>query len=237
VAEGRERTPAGPGPTAAELRAGTDDLRTELAALRAGLADSADGLDPGLSALAADVFEPVYERWLRVAASGLEHVPAAGPALLVGGAGGLLPADAAALKLAVLRRSSAGRPLRVLVPDWMLAVPLLGPLLLATGEAPADAALELLRRGELVAVPGLPQPAAAAAALEVGAPLLPVHVEAPVLPGLGALLLPGRWRIEILPPVLTAGLERDADVARRLAVDVRERLDAASVQAEGPPPR
>ena len=44
------------------------------------------------------------------------------------------------LKLAVLRRSPAGRPLRVLVAGLAAPVPLLGPLLIATGEAPAVAA-------------------------------------------------------------------------------------------------
>ena len=89
----------------------------------------------------------------------------------------------------------------------------------------------LLRRGELVAAPGLPQASAAAAALELGAPLVPVHVEAPSLPGIGALLLPGRWRVELLEPVATAGAgdPDDPEVARRLAIDVRERLDAAAL--------
>jgi 1-acyl-sn-glycerol-3-phosphate acyltransferase len=235
VAEGRERTAAGLSPTPGEIRAGAEHLRAELAAMRAGLDAGADGLDPAISTLAADVFEPVYERWLRVEASGLEHVPEEGPALLVGGPGGLLPVDGAVLKLAVLRRSPARRTVRVLVPDWLLALPLIGPLLLATGEAPAEAARALLRRGELVAVPGLPQVGAAAAALEAGAPLLPVLVEAPSLPLIGPLLLPGRWRIELLAPIATAGAGPPGDpaVAQRLAVDVRERLDAAAVRPAG----
>jgi hypothetical protein len=236
VAEGRESTAAPRPPDAAAIRADAEGLKGELAALKAGLDTGADGLDPGLSELAADVFEPVYDHWLRVEARGLEHVPDTGPALLVGGVGGLLPAEGAVLKLAVLRRSAAGRPLRVLVADWLLSVPLLGPLLVATGEAPADAVRALLVRGELVAVPGLPQASAVAAALEVGAPLVPVHVEAPTLPGIGALLVPGRWRVELLQPVATAGAgdPHDPEVARRLAIDVRERLDAAAVRAEGP---
>jgi 1-acyl-sn-glycerol-3-phosphate acyltransferase len=234
VAEGRESTAASRRPGAARLRADAEALRDELDALRADLAAGPDGLDPGVSALAADVFEPVYDRWLRVEARGLEHVPEEGPALLVGGAGGLLPAEGAVLKLAVLRRSAAGRPLRVVVPDWLLALPLVGPLLLATGEAPAEAARALLARGELVAVPGLPQTGAAAAALELGAPLIPVHVQAPTLPGIGALLVPGRWRVELLEPVVTAGAgdPTDPEVAHRLAIDVRERLDAAAT--DGP---
>jgi 1-acyl-sn-glycerol-3-phosphate acyltransferase len=237
VAEAWESTAAPRPPEADRLRADAEAVRDELAELRAGLDTGADGLDPGLSALAADVFEPVYERWLRVEARGLEHVPETGPALLVGGAGGLVPTEGAVLKLAVLRRSPAARPLRVLVPDWLLAVPLLGPLLVATGEAPRDAARALLQRGELVAVPGLPQADAAAAALEHGAPLVPVQVQAPSLPGIGTLLLPGRWRVRVLPPVETAGAGEpgDPEVARRLAIDVRERLDAAALGTEPPP--
>jgi hypothetical protein len=202
VAEGRDRASAAPAATPAELRAGAGEVQAELAALRATLETAEDGVDPVLSVLAADVFEPVYERWLRVDATGLEHVPAEGPALLAGGGSGLLPVEGAVLKLAVLRRSPARRAVRVLVPPWLLSLPLVGPLLEATGEAAEDPdqALELLARGELVAVPGLSEGAAAAIAHEAGAPLLPVVVSAPRVPLLGALLLPG-WRVQVLEPV------------------------------------
>jgi hypothetical protein len=202
VAEGRDRASAAPAATPAQLRADAGQLQAELAALRATLPAAEDGVDPVLSVLAADVFEPVYERWLRVDTAGLEHVPAEGPALLAGGGSGLLPVEGAVLKLAVLRRSPARRALRVLVPTWLVSLPIVGPLLQATGEAAEDPgqALELLARGELVAVPGLSEAEAAAIAHEARVPLLPVVVSAPRVPLLGALLLPG-WRVEVLEPV------------------------------------
>src|SRR4051794_30374507 len=68
-----------------DLRADARQLQAELDALRDDLGGVADAFDPGLSALAADVFEPVYSRWLHVDAHGLEHVPGSGAALVVGG--------------------------------------------------------------------------------------------------------------------------------------------------------
>ena len=85
---------------------------------------------------------------------GLEHVPAAGSALVVANHSGVLPFDALMLQVGILDGHPAARNLRLLSADLIYSVPLLGRVAKASGHVPANPAEadRLLRAGELVGV-------------------------------------------------------------------------------------
>ena len=94
----------------------------------------------------------VYRRYWRVDASGLEHLPERGAALLVSNHSGVLPLDGAMILLAVHEQTD--RFARALIADWFGSLPVLSWLLRRTGGTVGhpDDSLRLLRRGELVLV-------------------------------------------------------------------------------------
>jgi 1-acyl-sn-glycerol-3-phosphate acyltransferase len=112
------------------------------------------GHDPRATARWEPLLELLYSRWFRCEASGLEHVPSHGPALLVGNHAGTLPFDSAMIVHAVRRDHPARRDVRPLVEDAVFHLPWLGPLINRIGgvRADPDNAERLLARGELVAV-------------------------------------------------------------------------------------
>jgi 1-acyl-sn-glycerol-3-phosphate acyltransferase len=97
---------------------------------------------------------PLYRRYWRVQASGLDHVPAESAALLVANHAGTLPFDAIMLKVALLDEHPAHRHLRELAADLALRIPGVGPLARKCGNTlvHADDAGRLLGEGELVGV-------------------------------------------------------------------------------------
>lgn len=133
--------------------AGTRRLGTPHMRGRSGEIDPF-GLDPEYEARWHRFFDFLYETYWRVDARGVEHIPAEGPALLVGNHAGLVPYDAMMLKYAVLRHSPVRRGVRPLVPDFVFHFPFLGVLLNRLGGVRAcpENAERLLERGELVAV-------------------------------------------------------------------------------------
>ena len=113
------------------------------------------GFDPGLANALAPVLDFLFDVWWRVRSTGLEHVPAAGPALVVANhAGSLFPFDASMIATAIRRHHGAERWPRFLVLDWALSLPLVGGLIRGAGgvaASPANAA-ELLSDEQLVIV-------------------------------------------------------------------------------------
>jgi len=89
-----------------------------------------------------------------VQATGLEHVPARGRALLVANHAGTLPYDSAMVMHAVRRDHPARRDVRPLVEDTVFHLPFLGPIMNRIGGVRADPenAERLLVKDELVAV-------------------------------------------------------------------------------------
>ncbi len=138
----------------------------------------------------------LYRHWFRVRMRGLEHVPAAGPALVVANHSGVLPFDAIMLQAGVFSEHPAHRNLRLLGADLVYALPLLSRLARASGHIRADPvqAHRLLGDGELVGVfpegfKGIGKPFSeryrlqrfgrggfAATALRAGAPIIPCAV-------------------------------------------------------------
>jgi 1-acyl-sn-glycerol-3-phosphate acyltransferase len=111
------------------------------------------GFDPEFAAAAEPLFSFLYDRWWRVTATGTEHVPRDGRALLVANHAGVLPWDAAMMATA-LRRAGIGRAPRFLVLDWAFSLPWVAVAIRRNGGVPASPynALRLLRQDHLVMV-------------------------------------------------------------------------------------
>jgi 1-acyl-sn-glycerol-3-phosphate acyltransferase len=110
------------------------------------------GLHPPALARALALAEPLYRRWFRVSAYGIEHVPATGAAILVANHSGALPIDAAMLLVDVVRRTS--RVPRIVADRFVPVLPVIGELFARAGVVVGTRAnvRVLLERGELVAI-------------------------------------------------------------------------------------
>lgn len=110
------------------------------------------GLRPATLARAVALAGPLYRRWFRVAAHGAEHVPAAGPAILIANHAGALPIDAAMLCVDVVTRT--GRIPRVIADRFVPRLPIIGTLLARLGAVVGSRAnvRVLLERGELIVI-------------------------------------------------------------------------------------
>jgi 1-acyl-sn-glycerol-3-phosphate acyltransferase len=99
-------------------------------------------------------FQFLYALWWRVEPSGVEHVPATGPALVVANHSGVLPYDGAMIKLAIRHEHPARRECRLLALDMFALLPFLAPLLAKSGEVRAsqENGERLLQQGQLVGV-------------------------------------------------------------------------------------
>jgi 1-acyl-sn-glycerol-3-phosphate acyltransferase len=111
------------------------------------------GYDPDFAAAAEPLLSFLYDRWWRVTATGTEHVPREGRALLVANHAGVLPWDAAMMTTA-LRRAGVVRDPRFMVLDWAFGLPWVAPAIRRNGGVPASPynALRLLRQDHLVMV-------------------------------------------------------------------------------------
>jgi 1-acyl-sn-glycerol-3-phosphate acyltransferase len=99
-------------------------------------------------------FRPLYDKWFRVEATGLQHVPSSGGALVVANHSGTIPLDAVMTSLALLDHHPAHRHLRMLGADLVFRTPGLGSLARKSGQTLAcnPDAERLLGDGELVGV-------------------------------------------------------------------------------------
>jgi 1-acyl-sn-glycerol-3-phosphate acyltransferase len=109
------------------------------------------GLDPEFRRSWLAPLRFVFERYWRVAVSGMENVPDDGPVLIVANHSGAVPADAFMLSVALELRKPA-RTLRVLYDRFVDALPVIGPAYRRLGAVSASLpnAEELLARGEAV---------------------------------------------------------------------------------------
>lgn len=112
------------------------------------------GRDPVFADTLRPFFEFLYGVWWRVETSGIEHIPAQGPALVVTNHSGVLPYDGAMVKLAIQHHHPARRECRMLILDMFALLPFLAPTFMKYGEVRAhpDNAERLLGKGELVGV-------------------------------------------------------------------------------------
>jgi 1-acyl-sn-glycerol-3-phosphate acyltransferase len=110
------------------------------------------GLDRSFRAYTLPIFRFMFEQYWRVGVSGLEHVPASGPALVVANHSGAVPADAFMLAAALELRHPERRCLRVLYDKFVDALPIVGDVYRRLGAVSASFpnAERLLQRGEIV---------------------------------------------------------------------------------------
>lgn len=119
---------------------------------------SEDTDDFGADRRFAETLEPLleflYAVWWRVETSGIEHVPAEGPGLVVANHSGVLPYDGIMTQLAIRHEHPARRVCRMLALDMFALLPILAPMLAKSGSVRANPANaeRLLKRGELVGV-------------------------------------------------------------------------------------
>ena len=113
------------------------------------------GFDPELTEhVLLALVRPLYDRYFRVEARGLENVPAEGGALLVANHSGTIPLDSVMTQIALLDHHPAHRHLRMLGADLVFSTPVISELARKTGTTlacNADAE-RLLHKGELVGV-------------------------------------------------------------------------------------
>ncbi|MDA3649091.1 acyltransferase family protein [Saccharopolyspora indica] len=100
------------------------------------------------------LLRPFYDKWFRVEAIGLEHVPGDRGALVVANHSGTLPWDALMTTVALHDHHPASRHLRMLGADLVFQLPVLGALARKAGHTLAcnPDAERLLTGGELVGV-------------------------------------------------------------------------------------
>lgn len=112
------------------------------------------GFDEEFAEAVRPVFDFLYERWWRVGAAGLHHVPSHGRALLAANHAGILPWDATMMAVALLHEHPLPRYPRFLVLNWAFDLPWVSVVLRKVGGVVASPynALRLLEQDELVAV-------------------------------------------------------------------------------------
>lgn len=112
------------------------------------------GFDPQWTESLLIAFKMLYRDYWRVETTGVEHVPAAGRALLVANHAGVLPWDGTMIKTAVFVEHPRPRHVRALVASQFMGMPALSWFLRRTGQAVGhpDDTRRLLERDELVLV-------------------------------------------------------------------------------------
>jgi 1-acyl-sn-glycerol-3-phosphate acyltransferase len=143
-----------------------------------------------------NLLRPLYERYFRVEARGLERVPAEGGALIVANHSGTLPLDALMTQVALWDHHPAERHLRMLAADVVFTTPYVGEFARKAGHTLAcnPDAQRLLAGGEVVGVwpegfKGIGKPFAeryrlqrfgrggfVSAALRTGTPIIPTAI-------------------------------------------------------------
>ncbi|HEY6875822.1 MAG TPA: lysophospholipid acyltransferase family protein [Candidatus Dormibacteraeota bacterium] len=154
------------------------------------------GFDAEFTESFLPLFKVLYRDYWRVETTGIEHVPAAGRALLVSNHGGVLPWDGAMIKTALFVEHPHPRHVRALVASLFMGMPMLGWFLRRTGQTVGhpDDTRRLLEQDQLVlvfpeGVRGTGKPYAdryklrrfgrggfVSTAIRAGAPIVPVSV-------------------------------------------------------------
>jgi 1-acyl-sn-glycerol-3-phosphate acyltransferase len=111
------------------------------------------GFDEEYAELIRPMFEFFYDRWWRVKATGVHHVPAHGRALLVANHAGIVPWDATMMSVAIQREHPLPRYARFLVLNWAFDLPWISGIRKVGGVVASPYnAMRLLEQDELVAV-------------------------------------------------------------------------------------
>lgn len=125
--------------------------------LRGDYTEDEWGFDPDFARAAEPFLDFLYTRWWRVTATGVEHVPAEGRALIVANHAGVLPLDASMMTTAIRREHPLGERMRhprFLVLNWAFELPWASVAIRRFGGVPASSpnAMALLEQDHLVMV-------------------------------------------------------------------------------------
>ena len=176
--------------------------------------EDAWGYDPRFVRAFQPFLDVLYDRWWRVTATGAEHLPASGRAMIAANHAGVVPWDGAMISTAVRRHND--RDTRALVLNWAFQLPWAGTAIRRGGGVPASPAnaRRLLDEDHLVLVfpegaKGIGKPYSeryrlerfgrggfVATALRAGAPIVPcavvgseeIHPKLAEAPGVAKLL-------------------------------------------------
>jgi len=120
---------------------------------RGGAEEDDWGYDAAYARAVEPVMDALFDRWWRVTATGVEHVPPAGRVLVVANHAGVLPWDAMMMATALRRHAPPRRP-RFLVLDWAFGLPWASAAIRRLGGVPASPhdALRLLEEDHVVMV-------------------------------------------------------------------------------------
>ncbi len=112
------------------------------------------GKAPELDKRLEAVLTFLYDKYWRVEASGLEHIPDEGRTLIVANHSGVLPFDGAMMGTAIFKHHPARRYPRFLIEDWFGQLPFATEFMNAVGQVRAcqENAERLLRQEQLVGV-------------------------------------------------------------------------------------
>lgn len=112
------------------------------------------GMDERFARRLEPLVELAFGTWWRVEVRDIERVPASGPAVVVANHAGAAPWEAFVVRHALRRVHPAARNLRPLLDDAACELPLIGAAAIRYGavRASPEAALQLLREGDLIAV-------------------------------------------------------------------------------------
>ncbi len=113
------------------------------------------GFEPELTdRVLLNMVRPLYDKWFRVDAHGLDNIPDTGGALVVANHSGTIAVDSVMTQVAIHDHHPAGRNLRMLGADLVFAMPWLGELARKAGHtlACSEDVERLLDSGEVVGV-------------------------------------------------------------------------------------
>jgi len=112
------------------------------------------GCDRSFEMAIKPFFDFLFQKYWRVSVQGVENVPANGRTLLVSNHSGVLPYDAAMIKVAIYNEHPRRREVRFLVDDFVFHFPFLGIFMNRIGGVRAcpENAERLLNQDELVSV-------------------------------------------------------------------------------------
>ena len=112
------------------------------------------GFSPDVARRAFPFFLALYRAYFRVRSQGHDHIPAEGPALLVGNHGGLLPFDGAMAVIDVLLHTDPPRLLRSVVDRWAGTLPFVNVFYSRVGQVigTRENVSDLLDEGQLLMV-------------------------------------------------------------------------------------
>ena len=104
--------------------------------------------------IAVSVMRPIYEKYFRVDAYGLENVPKQGRVLLICNHSGQLPIDGTLVSYALATNKINPRAVRVMVERWVPTIPFVGNLLNEMGAVLGDPenCAKMLRNEEAIVV-------------------------------------------------------------------------------------